>query len=481
MKNFTLLFLCVGLCVNSFAVKHTSFGSKISKNKFAEEIFYKPGEKSTTVKVLRKPGKDMNLMLPGTIEIYFSIDGESWDLESTSACTYNSDGKILTETITYSDGSVSKYTYTYDKNGMKTSYLEQAMESEESGNLENIQRKFWEYDPVVTDFVTKQEYQSWNANTNAWEQAYLHTKVIERNKQGDVESVETRLYFANTDQYDVMEQYEMLFNDRNLVSTIIKKTLTEIAPQEYGLEEAYRFTNLEWAQCGQVLSTENLSYGTNLAKSYDIIQNGEKVATNRTTYSPAGELFSSESVLTYIDNATETFTHKLLDNNGSYEQKFLMQFEDEIMGEKYIEKYDEYKTLTEGSYYVTEDGELWDMGESNKYIPAYDGNKMTEMIFQMYNYDSGEYESVQKDVYSNHIPAAVNHGSASKNMFFDPANNTIVISENDVCSYSVYAINGTLVKSGQAKGKIDMSSLAKGAYIIRIQTGQSNMVLKFIK
>ena len=96
MKNFTLLFLCVGLCVNSFAVKHTSFGSKISKNKFAEEIFYKPGEKSTTVKVLRKPGKDMNLMLPGTIEIYFSIDGESWDLESTSACTYNSDGKILT-------------------------------------------------------------------------------------------------------------------------------------------------------------------------------------------------------------------------------------------------------------------------------------------------------------------------------------------------------------------------------------------------
>lgn len=83
----------------------------------------------------------------------------------------------------------------------------------------------------------------------------------------------------------------MLFNDRNLVSTIIKKTLTEIAPQEYGLEEAYRFTNLEWAQCGQVLSTENLSYGTNLAKSYDIIQNGEKVATNRTTYSPAGDYF----------------------------------------------------------------------------------------------------------------------------------------------------------------------------------------------
>lgn len=56
-----------------------------------------------------------------------------------------------------------------------------------------------------------------------------------------------------------------------------------------------------------------------------------------------------------------------------------------------------------------------------------------------------------------------------------------VVSRNTDCTYSVYAINGTLIQSGNANGKIDMNSLAKGAYIIRVQTGQNNMVLKFIK
>lgn len=478
MRKITLLLLCATVSVSTFAIRTSVIGSKNLKNRSEEQVFQRPGEKPKFFETVKRTSDVTTLMLPGTLELYSTPDGLVWDKDLRINYTYDQAGHMLSETMTDMDGVVTKITYTYNENGMKASYLEQVIEA---GNPINIQKKIWKYDSVVTNYVISQEYQNWNPLTRSWEQTYLHTKVIERNVQGNVESVEVRLYFAGEDGYDVVERYEMTYNDRLLVSTIVKKTLQEIDTQIYELAEAFRFVELEWLRCGQVLSTEDLSTGTNLAKSYEIWQDGVLVATNKTTYSPDGELFSSKLVNTYDDGTLESFTYTTLDENDSYSSIYMMQYEEEYMGDKYIETYDNYKTMLEGSMYMTEDGTNWELAESQKFEVTYDGNKLTEIITSMYNAETYEYETIQKEVFSDHHYASLNNTKIDGAIFFDSINDLIVLDETASSEYSVYTTTGSLVMSGKTSGKIDASTLPQGIYIVNVTSQQGKATLKFVK
>ncbi|MBO4581965.1 MAG: T9SS type A sorting domain-containing protein [Bacteroidales bacterium] len=65
---------------------------------------------------------------------------------------------------------------------------------------------------------------------------------------------------------------------------------------------------------------------------------------------------------------------------------------------------------------------------------------------------------------------------AAANIYPNPANNVLNISDVENADINIYAINGQLVKSlGNANGnvQIDLSDMAAGMYIVRMQNGKS--------
>jgi hypothetical protein len=66
-------------------------------------------------------------------------------------------------------------------------------------------------------------------------------------------------------------------------------------------------------------------------------------------------------------------------------------------------------------------------------------------------------------------------------LYPNPAQNTIYLTSSEVSlSYSMYSHHGTLMKSGQTNGNIDISYFKNGIYYLKI-TGERPRILKFTK
>ena len=77
-------------------------------------------------------------------------------------------------------------------------------------------------------------------------------------------------------------------------------------------------------------------------------------------------------------------------------------------------------------------------------------------------------------------PASVNEQSVSVRLYPNPVQNVLKIEAADFISYSIYSVTGQLVKTGNSD-TVDVESLNKGHYFIKVETNSGVATKRFVK
>lgn len=88
--------------------------------------------------------------------------------------------------------------------------------------------------------------------------------------------------------------------------------------------------------------------------------------------------------------------------------------------------------------------------------------------------------AVYKNVYSNSTLGTASNSLAKISIYPNPATETIFIKNGDNAFYKIFDVSGKLLKSGKYTKGIEISSFAKGLYIIQITVDQNTTTEKFI-
>ncbi len=390
-KNYLLLFTVLFTTMSALAVAPAwKSNLKIKKNKPKVTTHTTIGAKKANL----LNTTEETLWLPGSATVYATDDaGETWYEMDSWDFTYENNKVIREEALDYATN------YAYNENGY---WIEQLSQSNDGENWVNSEKKVREYDQIVPDFDTVNQTYYWDEETENWMLGYMHKYVVERNDKQNVDAVYTRTYLIQSGEitnYADISGFRVLYNQNDIATSIINY---EYDYDVQSMVAGYTYQDIVWEECGQIMSTDYMCLGDVRAKSYDIAQDGEVLASTNITYNTDG-LFSCTKVTTDATvDYKETYTFTNLDNYGSYEESIMYEEEGITYGEKLIERYNKYGEQLEYSYYMVEDGEdiLYDQ---MIFDLTYEGSKLVELLASSINSDSGELEPFEKYVFSNHI------------------------------------------------------------------------------
>ncbi len=381
MKKFYTLFLVAVLAIPTVSATHT-WRSNISLKKEAQ--------------------KDVSAeWLPGSMEHYETYDaGATWEL--LDEYTYSYEGNLVKVEQT----ATARTTYTYDAHGNWIEKIVETGTEDANGNIvwTNSELHLREFDPIVPSFQTLKADYYWNERGNNWMMSYKHVKVVTRNANGNVESVIVRSYLPDESYLD-LEGFKVIYDMNGKADAIIKY---DIDYETWEMVSSYTYQDIEWEECGQIMSIDYMCLNDIRAKSYNISYDGTIVANVAITYNTDG-LFSCTKTTTepgYPDYS-EVYQFTNIDEYGSYNESVTFTNGASSNGQRVYEKYDNWGNQVEYSYYELENGE-WTIYDSILSYYTYEGGKLMEVMVEMTNPDTGKIEPSMKNIYSNHSQAGIN-------------------------------------------------------------------------
>lgn len=143
--------------------------------------------------------------------------------------------------------------------------------------------------------------------------------------------------------------------------------------------------------------------------------------------------------------------------------------------------YNENNQLTQLLFYADDD-----VTESNKinYTYTADGN-LKQYIKRYYNShtETWDIEKQMEYFYSSSSVGIQQQHSKELCLFPNPANNYISINNADIFNkpYTIYNVNGQLQLKGKMQGKIDVSKLNNGYYLIKVENKGEQYSSSFMK
>lgn len=250
-----------------------------------------------------------------TTEKVYSWDNGRWTLEDTYKIQYNDQALPAVQTCTEADGYISRTTYAYDANGMKTSEVTEVSE-DEGASFRNSSKLERTYDSRITNFITLNKPYIWM--NDAWQTSgNNYTQTLTRNADGNVTLMERAIFFNG--EYDPTTRLAMTYGPDGKATTIAESNLNyDYGTGQYYWEDDQTYTDIVWDRTnGQITSNEDLMGGANRVSSARIID-GEDEMNVTVTYNENGGYSGTMTGTDGDDTFTSIITYTVLDNNGSF-------------------------------------------------------------------------------------------------------------------------------------------------------------------
>ncbi|MDE5871645.1 MAG: hypothetical protein K2H22_06875 [Muribaculaceae bacterium] len=274
MRNSTIIALGLGVLVSLPAMGKATGGQRADVKKlhsigFSVGSHVKDADKAGS-RIVRHSGKAGTLlkmsdlarqMKPGTTKTY-GWDGEVWTPEETYTYTYDAAGNVTVENSVDEKGMYARTVNQYDSNGMLT--FKETKVSDDGVNYKNSSKSEMEYDPILTDVITKKS--EWRWDYGKWQQTGDNYECrITRNEDGNVTSVVTAVLLHGT--YDLTERLDVTYGEDGKAVTV-SKSIPRYDGREYYWEDVIRLSDIEWENTdGQIHDIDMLFTGNNRIKS----------------------------------------------------------------------------------------------------------------------------------------------------------------------------------------------------------------------
>lgn len=269
---------------------------------------------------------------PGVTKTY-GWNGKKWILDEEISYTYDSAGNTITEKSLDAEGDYVSTVYEYDKNN-KVIFKESKISSD-GIYFENYKKTAIEYDPILTNVITKRTEwlwmnEDWRLVGNNYE------RVITRDDNGNITSVVIAVLFDG--YYDPTDRIDITYGPDGKATTISEQILNYDG-KEYYWEQGQKFTDIKWKDTdGQIYDPELLFLGNNRLLSAHYEDEDDFNADVYVEYADDSEAYK---VLMQMDMdgfiVSATMEYTPLENNGyiaegvtSYQNQVLYSNKEEV-------------------------------------------------------------------------------------------------------------------------------------------------------
>lgn len=524
MKNFTLL-LISGLLYSGLGYAQTDQIYTRSNEKTAKA----PEKKiSQFMKPVNKTTRNNNGVWRPQTEVCFYCDPEdesgeiTWYEDNITKYTYDKYGNITffeRESVEAEEGEKRSRTFLkYNDNHMTIERIEQ---NETDGVLVNYKKTEFDYDNIVTDFVTRRATYNWDEVKNEWIKDYEHKKLITRDGNNNITQILVKLLNYDGESYTDIERTDVIYDE----ATGKAKTWINSA-NEYGdgMQEGIKYDNIIWENTnGQIVETnEQFVLGNNRIKEAKIFKEGKEVGTYKTVFT-GKEDFECTINITQMNNETSeneyvsnVHTYKILNENGDQREELIYKVDangdgvftnDEIVEQQYlIWKYDDKgnQIISAGFFPMEEEEPVttfttspvtpdpgWEQtdGEMTEYTYNEYGEIATRVVY-MWFYEPGasQYVPTEKYVSSEFLDVStgmkITRSKNGKLTYAVSKNGEMEFCMEGMNGYAIYNINGSIIVNAKTENdteNVSIANLPAGLYILKV-TGTKGMEnVKFMK
>lgn len=245
----------------------------------------------------------------------FGWDGNKWQLDEVYSFGYNSQGRIMTQSVTDSDGSITRETNQWDANGMLTARRTEYARSA-SASFTQTKRLTRKYDDRLTSFITLNDQQI--KQNNSWVPSNSYTQTITRNEDGNITLMERAVWFQGI--YDPIYRLHVVYGPEGEATEIKTEDLQyDGLKQEYYWKPGSSYKDIVWDRTdGQIVGIDNLYDGANRIASATAIIGGQEYRIEA-EYADDGS-WTARSIQFDADadlDLEERIEYTPLDENGS--------------------------------------------------------------------------------------------------------------------------------------------------------------------
>ncbi len=204
---------------------------------------------------------------PGVTKTY-GWNGKKWVQDEEITYTYDENGNSIMEVSLDSDKDYVKTVYEYDENGKVT--LKESKIARDGVNYENYKKTEFEYDPILTNVITKRTEWLWMDLGSGYDWQLVgnnYERRINRDDDGNITLVEIAVLFQGI--YDPTQRLNITYGDDGKANTITEQILNyDYGSGEYYWEQGIKYTDIKWKDTdGQIYDPELLFLGNNRLQS----------------------------------------------------------------------------------------------------------------------------------------------------------------------------------------------------------------------
>lgn len=333
---------------------------------------------------------------------------ENWTPEDTYSYTYDAAGNVTVELIKDAEGDYARTVNEYDANGMIS--FKETKTSSDGVNYDNNLKTEFEYDPILTDVITKRTEWMWMPDKSQnydWQLVGNNYKrIIARDEKGNITSVTIAVLYDGI--YDPTQRLTITYGDNGEAIEMAEQIL-DYNGKEYFWEDGAKVTDIVWERTdGQLYDIEDIFGGANRVKSCRMVEaDGMEMLVEVEYPDPDSDAFTGKILMT-VEGMTVsgTISFTPLDNDGGIMTQEITYMGMTLMSVKEELRYDEWGLMTSQS--VTEEGygESYSEGTLGEVEYDAEGKPVVYTVSQFYtDEDTGEIvsEYVIRAEYSDYV------------------------------------------------------------------------------
>ena len=218
----------------------------------------------TTPQNLRSPRKvaDPEKVKASKVQTY-GWSKNSWVEDVLYDYTFDAAGNVTVELAKDPEGDFARTVREYNDNGNVTS--EETKISSDGVNYSNYKKTEIDYDPILTNVITRKDQQAWV--NGEWRPGDCYKRIITRDETGNITSAVIAVLFNG--EYDPTQKLIVTYGADGKATEISESILNyNYGTGEYFWEQGAKFTDIVWDRTdGQIYDIEDIFIGENRLKS----------------------------------------------------------------------------------------------------------------------------------------------------------------------------------------------------------------------
>ena len=273
----------------------------------------------------------------------FGWEDNSWVKDDLYEYTFDGAGNVTVELSQDAEGGIARTVREYNDNGKVT--FEETKISSDGVNFTNHRKSEIEYDPILTDVITRKDQWAWI--DGEWKPGDCYKRNIARDDKGNITSVEIAVLFNG--DYDPTQRLIITYGDDGKATGISESILNyDYGKREYYWEQGSKYTDIVWDRTdGQIYDIEDIFIGENRIKSGIYEESDEVQMEVSVDYADNSEGYLVTMLVEEEGIAmTATTEYTPLENDG-----YIIEMKAEMMGMTIINikeemRFDEWGLMT---------------------------------------------------------------------------------------------------------------------------------------